>query len=86
MDPILSPHSPFIMVIFGATGDLANNKLIPALFSLYKNDLLPEDFYIFGFARREFSDNEFRDMFSYVEKNQEWEKFSEHLFLSTGNI
>jgi glucose-6-phosphate 1-dehydrogenase len=74
------------MVIFGATGDLANNKLIPALFSLYKKNHLPKDFYIFGFARRPFSDEEFREMFSYVEKNNEWEEFAKHLFYQQGTF
>jgi len=86
MDQNLQPNSPFIMVIFGATGDLANNKLIPALFSLFKKNHLPEDFYIFGFARRELSDHEFRDIFSFVEKNDEWEKFAEHLFYQQGTF
>src|SRR5438876_10508971 len=55
-------NSPFVMVIFGATGDLARNKLFPALFSLYKKKELGEKFYIVGFARRPFSDKEFGDL------------------------
>lgn len=53
--------SPFVIVIFGATGDLAQHKLIPALFSLYKEKRLGEDFFIVGFARRPFSDEEYRE-------------------------
>lgn len=56
--------TPFVMVIFGATGDLARNKLMPALHSLYKQKKLGEKFFIVGFARRSFSDEEFREMFS----------------------
>ena len=41
------------LVIFGATGDLCRRKLIPALESLYKNNLLPENYKIIGAARRE---------------------------------
>lgn len=54
--------TPFVMVIFGATGDLARNKLIPALFSLYQQKKLGDNFYIVGFARREFTDEAFREM------------------------
>lgn len=56
--------TPFILVLFGATGDLAHARLIPALFSLFKEKQLPETFYIIGFARRVISDKEFSDLFS----------------------
>ncbi len=51
--------SPFVIVIFGATGDLAKSKLIPALFSLYKKQQLSKDFHIVGFARRNFTNEEY---------------------------
>lgn len=54
--------NPFIMVIFGATGDLMKNKLLPALIRLYKEKKLGEKFYIIGFARRPFTNEEFRRM------------------------
>ena len=41
------------LVIFGATGDLCRRKLIPALETLHKKGLLPDDFKIIGAARRE---------------------------------
>lgn len=50
-----------IMVIFGASGDLANRKLIPAIFDLYKNKLLPTHFAILGVSRSELSNKVFRD-------------------------
>ncbi|MDO5569882.1 MAG: glucose-6-phosphate dehydrogenase [Bacteroidales bacterium] len=53
--------SPFIMVIFGASGDLTSRKLIPALFKLYCNGLFPEKFVILGVSRTYFSDESFRD-------------------------
>lgn len=53
--------SPFVLVIFGATGDLARNKMFPALLRLYKNNLLGDTFYIVGFSRRELSDDQFRE-------------------------
>ena len=54
------PLPPCNIVIFGATGDLAHRKLIPALFSLETQGLLPEKVKIVGFARRDFSDISFR--------------------------
>lgn len=49
-----------ILVIFGASGDLTKRKLIPALFKLYQNNLLPERFAVLGVSRAEFSDQSFR--------------------------
>jgi glucose-6-phosphate 1-dehydrogenase len=43
---------PGIMVIFGASGDLTKRKLLPALFHLEQNGLLPKNFAIVGVARR----------------------------------
>jgi glucose-6-phosphate 1-dehydrogenase len=51
---------PCSLVIFGASGDLAKRKLIPALYNLYKRELLPEKFNVVGFARSEMTDAEFR--------------------------
>ena len=41
------------IVIFGATGDLCKRKLIPALYELWKKDLLPKELLIVGASRRE---------------------------------
>ena len=49
------------IVIFGASGDLTHRKLIPALYQLFENEQLSEDFAILGVSRTEFSDQEFRD-------------------------
>lgn len=48
------------IIILGASGDLAQRKLLPALFSLYAQKLLPENFRIFGFARSQLTDAAFR--------------------------
>lgn len=53
--------NPFVFVLFGATGDLAVNKLYPALYSLFKQGSLGEKFYIIGFSRREMSDQDFKN-------------------------
>ena len=50
-----------ILIIFGASGDLTKRKLIPALYSLEVQNLLPNNFFVFGASRTELSDTEFRD-------------------------
>ena len=52
---------PFTLVIFGASGDLTRRKLVPAVFSLFCEGLLPEKFSVVGFARRDKSDEVFRE-------------------------
>src|SRR5258708_19531520 len=56
-------HSPepSAMVIFGATGDLTHRKLLPALYNLALEHPLPAGFSVVGFARRPYSDDEFRE-------------------------
>lgn len=49
-----------IYVIFGASGDLTKRKLIPAIYSLFAQNLLPENFALLGVSRSKFSDDEFR--------------------------
>jgi glucose-6-phosphate 1-dehydrogenase len=63
LDPCSTPSGaapPCTLVLFGATGDLTKRKLIPALYSLASQDLLPEKFAIVAFARRPKNDEEFR--------------------------
>jgi len=50
-----------ILVIFGATGDLTKRKLIPALYSLEIQNLLPEIFAIVGVGRKDLNDDQFRE-------------------------
>lgn len=82
----INTTSPFVMVIFGATGDLAKSKLIPALFSLYKQQQLPQDFFIFGFARREMSNEEFVKTFSAQYSDPLWKDFSSHIQYQQGKF
>ena len=56
----LDAGKPLSIVIIGASGDLARRKLLPALFYIYCQDFLPEDFHLFGFARSPMTDDEFR--------------------------
>jgi glucose-6-phosphate 1-dehydrogenase len=55
------PVPPTTLVIFGATGDLAHRKLLPALYNLAHEGALPERFKLIGIARREKADEQFRD-------------------------
>ena len=52
---------PCTVVIFGASGDLAKRKLIPALYRLVQERLLPAEFAIIGLGRTPMSDEEFRE-------------------------
>src|SRR5437660_1022282 len=54
------PVHPTALVIFGATGDLAHRKLLPALYNLAHEGALPERFELAGIARSEMSDEEYR--------------------------
>ncbi|OVE74743.1 glucose-6-phosphate dehydrogenase [bacterium E08(2017)] len=49
------------IIVVGASGHLSRNKIIPALFSLYCQGFLPDDFRLYGFARSEFSHEAFRE-------------------------
>jgi glucose-6-phosphate 1-dehydrogenase len=49
-----------LLVIFGASGDLTFRKLIPAVFDLYVQKLLPKHFAILGLGRTTLSDSDFR--------------------------
>ena len=47
--------------VFGASGDLAKKKVLPAIFSLYYDRHLPENFRVFGYARSKMTNEEFKD-------------------------
>ncbi|WP_282779423.1 glucose-6-phosphate dehydrogenase [Phaeodactylibacter xiamenensis] len=51
---------PQVFVIFGASGDLAKRKLLPAIYELYCSNLLPESFAVLGVSRTDYSDDAFR--------------------------
>ena len=79
---------PTSLVIFGASGDLAWRKLVPALYDLYLDDLLPEKFSIIGVYRRAMSGDDWRkhlqdgvSQFARHKelKDSEWNEFASHL-------
>ena len=51
---------PLIFVIFGASGDLTRRKLIPAIYALFENGLLPDNFAVLCVSRSKLSDDDFR--------------------------
>ncbi len=52
---------PAVFVLFGATGDLAHRKVVPALFQLWRTHLLPHEFALVAIGRRPYTDQAFRD-------------------------
>ncbi len=52
---------PSSLVIFGGTGDLAHRKLLPAVYNLYLDGVLPANFCVIGTARKEQTDEDFRE-------------------------
>jgi glucose-6-phosphate 1-dehydrogenase len=80
---------PTILVVFGAGGDLAHRKLIPAIYNLSLDGQLPEQFAVLGLDRLDMNDDAFRqhlregvDQFSRRGKADEktWNAFATHLF------
>jgi len=58
------PRTPpdTLLVVFGANGDLSKRKLLPALWNLEEEGLLPGDWHLLGTARSEVSDEDFREL------------------------
>src|SRR4051812_34534516 len=85
----LSKHRgapPTVIVIFGASGDLTARKLIPAVYNLAVDNLLPADFFLVGYGRTPIADDEFRKVamdaikeFSRRELDPEvWDRIAAH--------
>ncbi|HVX47586.1 MAG TPA: glucose-6-phosphate dehydrogenase [Mycobacteriales bacterium] len=53
---------PCALVVFGVTGDLARKKLIPAVYDLANRGLLPTDFVLVGFSRRDWEHGDFEEV------------------------
>jgi glucose-6-phosphate 1-dehydrogenase len=54
---------PSTLVLFGATGDLAHRKVVPALYQLWRTNLLPHEFVLLAVGRREYDDDALRAEF-----------------------
>jgi glucose-6-phosphate 1-dehydrogenase len=53
---------PCALVVFGITGDLARKKLMPAVYDLANRGLLPTNFALLGFARRDWGNQDFAEL------------------------
>lgn len=58
----MSQNQKALFIIFGGTGDLAYRKLYPALYKLYINNYLQDNFAVIGTARREWSDDYYQEI------------------------
>ncbi|MGH7726134.1 MAG: glucose-6-phosphate dehydrogenase [Candidatus Eiseniibacteriota bacterium] len=85
---------PACLVIFGATGDLTSRKLLPALYHLKKNGLLPAHFAVVGYARKELDDAAFAESLRSATAEHArtpldpalWQDFAEGLSYVTGDF
>src|ERR1700744_5896977 len=86
---------PTIFVIFGGTGDLNSRKIAPALYNLFLDGWLPNQFSIIGTGRTKLGDDEFRKMmlddinqFSRSGKadKKKWDEFAKNLFYQSSDI
>src|SRR5438270_4027373 len=72
---------PCSVVIFGATGDLAHRKLIPSLYNLAVDQLLPHNFAIVGFSRPAIDHADFRrDMQQAVSTHSRYAPVEPHVW------
>ena len=87
-------NSSTILVILGATGDLARRKLLPGLFQLVCQGRLPTNFQVVGMARSQYSDDQYRElMWQEVQelsgpaaRNKDWNAFARRLHYVRGNL
>ena len=85
---------PQAIVIFGASGDLTKRKLLPAFYHLFLRGLLPKGFAIVGYARTEWSDDEFRahahdgiqEFSPHAPGGEVWHDFAGHLSYLAGEF
>jgi glucose-6-phosphate 1-dehydrogenase len=86
---------PCTVIIFGASGDLTKRKLVPALYRLTQERLLPAEFAIVGFARSPMSHDDFRNRMkdaiaTYSEAKQVddavWDSFAKGIFYVAGDV
>jgi glucose-6-phosphate 1-dehydrogenase len=85
---------PCLLIIFGASGDLTKRKLIPALYGLFREKLLPEEFAVLGVSRTPYADDAFRDHLRDEIRDgspetfdqRSWDDFAGRLFYHPGDI
>jgi glucose-6-phosphate 1-dehydrogenase len=88
----LNNNLPTSIVIFGASGDLTQRKLMPSLFNLFRKGRLPKQFRIVGYGGTAFTDDQFRahleegikEFASFKYTSEEWNNFASNLFYQQG--
>ena len=88
----LPPVEPSTLIIFGGSGDLARRRLIPALYNLLLDGLMPSNYVVLGLGRKPMSDEEFRATVrdGVVKHSRQalleetWNTFARHLFYMAG--
>ena len=80
-----------LFIIFGGTGDLANRKLYPSLYRLFKKGYLKEHFAVVGTARREWSDEYYREVVmskieDLAESEEHAKEFASHFYYQSHNV
>lgn len=88
---IMSQNQKALFIIFGGTGDLAYRKLYPALYKLYKENYLNENFAVIGTARREWSDDYYQEIVTDAiddikVSDQHAEEFASHFRYQSHNV
>jgi len=91
-EPVSPDAPPVVMILFGASGDLTRRKIVPALFNLDRERLLPPDLCVIGFARRAKGHDAFRremrEAVARVAKDElsedDWARFAARLYYVTG--
>ncbi|PYY23434.1 MAG: glucose-6-phosphate dehydrogenase [Acidobacteria bacterium] len=89
--PTDKPAGPCVMVVFGAAGDLTKRKLVPALFNLAKDKLLPANFAVVGVSVDDLGPDAFREhVTQFLDKedhtSEAWSWFNERLYYERGDF
>ena len=84
-------EQPVLMTIFGGTGDLAQRKLYPSLFRLFRKGHISQHFAVIGTARREWSDDHYREVVQESIQDlkpteEEAQSFSQHFYYQSHNV
>lgn len=80
-----------VIVIFGATGDLARRKLFPSIYRLYRNGKIGENFAVVGVARRPWTNDTFRNnvrksIQEALDLDDGLDKFVSHFYYQSSNV
>ena len=86
------PAEPCVLVLFGASGDLASRELIPSLYELHRKALLPRPFAVMGASRTSWSDDEYRTRMRKAVRescdadDETWQSFARLLYYESADV